>query len=159
MKSNKNKIILDATCGGRHIWYDKKHPAVVYMDRRVEPKGTIKVRPNWCVEPDVIADFRKMPFRSNTFALVVFDPPHIIRKKTSTSVIRMKYGELGDDWARALTEGFNECWRVLRPEGTLIMKWSETDKKLSDILKLLRQQPLFGSRTGTSAVWLTFMKL
>lgn len=30
------------------------------------------------VNPDVIADFRDMPFPDESFYLVVFDPPHLI---------------------------------------------------------------------------------
>lgn len=28
------KKILDVTCGGRSIWFDKHHPADVYCDKR-----------------------------------------------------------------------------------------------------------------------------
>lgn len=31
-----NKKILDVTCGSRTIWFNKKHPAAVYADRRKE---------------------------------------------------------------------------------------------------------------------------
>lgn len=30
------KKILDVTCGGRSIWFDKRHPAAVYCDKRKE---------------------------------------------------------------------------------------------------------------------------
>lgn len=29
------------------------------------------------VDPDVVADFTKMPFDDESFYLVVFDPPHL----------------------------------------------------------------------------------
>lgn len=30
------KKILDATCGSRTIWFNKHHPAAIYMDNRRE---------------------------------------------------------------------------------------------------------------------------
>lgn len=30
------KKILDVTCGGRSIWFNKHHPAAVYCDKRRE---------------------------------------------------------------------------------------------------------------------------
>lgn len=32
----KEKHILDATCGSRTIWFDKKCPASIYLDCREE---------------------------------------------------------------------------------------------------------------------------
>ena len=29
------------------------------------------------VDPDVVADFRDMPFEDDVFDMVVFDPPHL----------------------------------------------------------------------------------
>ena len=31
-----NKKILDVTCGSRTIWFDKRHTAAVYCDKRDE---------------------------------------------------------------------------------------------------------------------------
>ena len=31
------------------------------------------------IAPDLLADFTDLPFPDNTFALVVFDPPHFER--------------------------------------------------------------------------------
>lgn len=33
---NKDKKILDVTCGSRTIWFNKEHPAAVYCDIREE---------------------------------------------------------------------------------------------------------------------------
>jgi hypothetical protein len=38
---NTNKTILDATCGGRMMWFNKNHPQSVYMDRRIVDRGEI----------------------------------------------------------------------------------------------------------------------
>ena len=73
------KKILDATCGSRSIWFNKEHPAALYMDKREEHHearyGSNDSLRTIDVKPDVVADFTKMPFEDNTFSLVVFDPP------------------------------------------------------------------------------------
>lgn len=68
--------ILDACCGGRMFWYRKDNPSALFMDCREVEKSAFanNWNPNWCVKPDVIADFRDMPFPDDTFRLVVYDP-------------------------------------------------------------------------------------
>ena len=53
-----------------------------------------------------------------------------------------------------------ECFRVLRPGGFLIFKWNETDIKVSEVLKLNDQKPIFGHKSGKRANthWIYFMK-
>lgn len=45
------------------------------------------------VDPDVIGDFRDMPFENNTFNLVVFDPPHL-KWAGPNSIMKAQYGQL-----------------------------------------------------------------
>ena len=56
---------------------------------------------------------------------------------------------------------FAECFRVLATGGVLIFKWNETQIKVSEILKLTDQKPVFGHISGKRANthWITFMKL
>ena len=54
----KNKFILDACCGPKHIWIDKNNPYTLFIDIRKEDRGYIKYRPNREVNPDMIIDFR-----------------------------------------------------------------------------------------------------
>lgn len=149
------KRILDATCGSRMIWFDKQNPDVLYMDNR-------KLTDILCdgrvlnINPDVIADFRNMPFPDNTFYLVVFDPPHLL-KAGKNSWLAKKYGVLSQNWKQDIAQGFNECMRVLKPNGTLIFKWNEEQVKLSEVLKAIGQKPLFGNRRSKTH-WLVFMK-
>lgn len=73
------KIILDACCGSRMFWFDKKNPNVLFIDNRSETvtaKDRDKIR-TIEVNPDVIADFTNLPFEDNSFYMVVFDPPHL----------------------------------------------------------------------------------
>ena len=69
----KDIRILDACCGSRMFWFDKNEPHTTYMDRRAEEFEIHKKTIN--VKPDIVADFRDMPFDDETFNLVVFDPP------------------------------------------------------------------------------------
>lgn len=158
----KNKTILDACCGGKMFWYDKNHPDAFYMDNRSLPKGQFANgwNPNWCVSPDDVLDFRKMPFESNHFKVVVFDPPHLT-SGSMKSVINKKYGLLNKrTWKKDLLQGFNECWRVLDFGGTLIFKWNQANIKAKEIIEFLPVKPLFGDFTGKTGntIWMTFLK-
>ena len=78
----KDKFILDACCGGRMFWFDKKQPNTIYVDIREEDKGFIKYDKSYEVKPDVIANVRKLPFEDKKFKLICFDPPHLINYKS-----------------------------------------------------------------------------
>lgn len=155
LKPDKDKYILDACCGSRMFWFDKENQHTVYMDNR-ELETTLCDGRSLEVKPDVIADFRDMPFDDNAFSLVVFDPPHLLKAGESSWLVK-KYGKLTDNWQEDLKKGFNECMRVLKPQGTLIFKWNEQQIKLKDVLNAFGQQPLFGNKRGET-FWLVFMK-
>ena len=73
----------------------------------------------------------------------------------------MKYGTLrGLDWRDMLRKGFAECFRVLRPGGTLIFKWCEVEIPLRDVLALTPEKPLYGNRSGKASKthWIAFLK-
>lgn len=70
------KKILDACCGSRMCWFDKDNPDTVFMDCRSEEHTLCDGR-RLEIRPDVVGDFRKMPFPDNSFYLVLFDPPHL----------------------------------------------------------------------------------
>lgn len=59
-----------------------------------------------------------------------------------------------------LAKGFKECFRVLKPGGFLIFKWNETDIKVSEVLKLTPEKPIFGHISGkrSNTHWICFMK-
>jgi len=153
--------VLDACCGGRCFWFDKHDKRAVYVDKRRET-WQLDQRPgrsalNVC--PDVQADFTALPFPSETFALVVFDPPHFVRNSDSGRN-RKVYGFLSGDWKDMLRRGFAECFRVLRPEGVLVFKWAESSVTVGDILNLTPERPLFGHRSGKQSKthWIAFLK-
>lgn len=148
------------------MWFDRADPRVIFGDQRRETitvtdrshsktDGTRTLH----IAPDALMDFRALPFQSDTFALVAFDPPHLVRAGPR-SWLAAKYGKLSDDWRADLRLGFAECFRVLRPEGVLVFKWNETQVPLRDVLALTPETPLFGQQTGRGlrTHWLVFMK-
>ena len=163
------KFILDATAGFRMMWFNKKHPNTIYLDCRPE------------CEPDIVGDFRDLKdFADETFRLIVFDPPHIVKKEkiVSASMLR-RFGVLeAETWQSDLKQGFYELWRVLMPYGLLILKWSNFQISSDEIIKLAPELPLFYQVTsskprvpkrnrtpatsGTNTVqtlWFCFMKI
>lgn len=149
------KPILDACCGSRMFWFDKQNDNVVFMDNR-ELEDALCDGRTLEVKPDIIADFRDMPYPDNSFYLVVFDPPHLINIGDK-SYMAKKYGRLNETWQEDLKQGFSECFRVLKPNGTLVFKWNEQQIKLSEILKLTPEKPLFGNRRNKTH-WIVFYK-
>ena len=141
------------------FWYDKHEPHTTYIDNRSEV-GQFKDRDyirNVVVDPDIIGDFRKLPFDENEFDLVIFDPPHLINAGDK-SWLKIKYGLLPkDDWQSYISYGFAECMRVLKPTGTLLFKWSSDQISFSDVFKAIGQKPILGDRRGKTR-WSVFIK-
>ena len=152
------KKILDACCGSRMCWFDKDNPDTVFMDCRSEEHTLCDGR-RLEIRPDVVGDFRKMPFPDNSFYLVLFDPPHL-KYAGATGWLAKKYGRLDEHWPEMLHDGFQECMRVLKEDGVLIFKWSETDIPAQKVWKAIGQKPLFGHHSGkrSNTFWACFMK-
>ena len=134
--------ILDACCGGRMFYFDKHDPRVLGMDIRIVPRRKIESNGSFFeVRPDLVGDFRMMPFDDESFQAVVFDPPHL--KCGETSFMAYKYGTLfTETWEADLRQGFAECFRVLKPGGTLLFKWSDSFRPLRDVLALTPEKPV-----------------
>ena len=154
--------VLDACCGSRMFWFNKRDERAVYVDKRRESyvQKQKKRRDHWIViDPDEVADFTNLPFPSDTFACVIFDPPHRVAKAMTGNLLKF-YGILNGEWRDMLRRGFAECFRVLRPEGTLVFKWCESDVPLREILALTPEKPLIGNRKAATAKthWVLFLK-
>ena len=151
--------ILDMCCGSRMFWMDKQDGRAVFADRRAEQHVLCDGR-TLQISPDIIADFRALPFSDNTFAQVVFDPPHL-QHAGETSWMRKKYGALDKaTWPDDIRAGFVEAFRVLRPHGTLIFKWNETQIPVSKVIALTDHKPTIWQRTGKGdkTHWILFLK-
>lgn len=107
------------------MWFDKSNQDVIFQDNR-EYEGELCDGRKLVVAPDHVGDFRKMDFPDESFNLVVFDPPHLLKIGESSWMCK-KYGKLTDNWEEDLSRGFSECQRVLKTGGVLVFKWNERD--------------------------------
>ena len=147
------------------MWFDRNNPDVEFCDvRKVDNEliwtskdGTDKRY--LTVAPDTICDVRHLPFADNTFYHIVFDPPHL-QKISDNAWLCKKYGKLETDWQSFIHDAFEELMRVLKPNGTLIFKWSEIDIKTSQLLEVIPFKPLYGHRSGKHMTthWMAFIK-
>jgi SAM-dependent methyltransferase len=159
------KPVLDACCGGRMMWFDKEDDRCLFADQRydelkINHLPSMPGRSPKKIKPDQIHDFRNMPYENESFYHVVFDPPHV-RNISLKSVLGFSYGSLDKEtWQDDLRKGFAECFRVLKPNGTLIFKWNEVQIPLREVLKLTPEKPLYGHRSGKKANthWVAFIK-
>lgn len=162
-KTNSKKVILDACCSVKAMWYNKNHPNTTYIDIRKEKKGFARHEHRLEINPDFVMDFRKMNFTDKSFKLVVFEPPHLTSLGKNSHFAK-KYGVLNKTtWRTDLKQGFSECWRVLDDYGVLVFKWSDSEIKFEDVLKLIVHEPLFYNITNYKATsttkWFCFMKI
>ena len=144
-------MILDATAGYRMMWFNKNHKDTVYLDQRRQ------------VGPDLIAVWKALPFRDQTFDLVVFDPPH--GSNGQKGVFADRYGTLlAHQQFPFVYWAARELLRVLKKGGSLIFKWNTHDKSLPRILQAFPIKPLFGQKTAyktkhsSSTFWVYFKK-
>lgn len=159
-------LVLDPCCGSRMMWFDKADSRAIFGDQRSETivvtdnsRGNASGTRTLRIEPDTLMDFRALPFSEGRFRLVAFDPPHLVQAGPR-SWLAAKYGKLSKDWRDDLRQGFSECFRVLEPGGVLVFKWNETQVKVSEVLALTPERPLFGQVSGRGGLthWLVFMK-
>lgn len=61
IEMSETKIILDACCGSRMFWFDKKNPNVLFQDIR-DVEYVLCDGRKLEVHPDVVADFTAMPY-------------------------------------------------------------------------------------------------
>lgn len=151
--------VLDPASGGRMMYFDKNDRRVLFGDIREDSWELCDGR-DFQVHPDTLMDYRDLPFKDSVFRLVVLDPPHL-EHVGATSYTAIKYGALDHEtWQQDLAKMFKECFRVLKPYGVLIFKWSEVQIPLSQVLACTEERPLFGNRqpkrSGTH--WVVFMK-
>jgi 23S rRNA G2069 N7-methylase RlmK/C1962 C5-methylase RlmI len=141
------------------FYFDREDERVLFGDIRSEQHVLCDGRV-LSIDPNVITDFRALPFEDEAFRVVVFDPPHLV-KAGPKSWQAAKYGRLTPEtWRDDLRAGFAECFRVLAPNGVLIFKWAETQIPVSQILALTEERPLVGHRSGkrSGTHWMTFLK-
>ena len=111
------KRILDATINGGRFWRESKRPVIgLDVERRHRP--------------NVVGDNAQMPFRSEAFEVVVYDPPHIPNQgKDNLKDFNTRFGlvlrspkEEGYNFSHMFPPFVSEAFRVLKPEGILFCK-------------------------------------
>lgn len=141
------KPILDPCCGSRMFYFDREDPRVLFgdirtVDTQLKDSSMKAGYRELHIHPDVEMDFRNLPFDDCVFPLVIFDPPHL-HHAGENSWLAKKYGKLPySGWKEYLGQGLSECWRVLRPNGTLVFKWNEDQIKLSELVDVFPNKPV-----------------
>lgn len=110
--------VLDATANRRKMWKGVEWAGErVYLDIDAE------------VSPDIVGDFRAMPFDAASFDVIVFDPPHLpaaAASPESSEQYKRDYGlarsEHGDNISACFAPFLREAARVLRPDGLIFAK-------------------------------------
>lgn len=142
------------------MWFIKDDPQTVYLDIR---RGKIKYDKiyrsdliNHEIKPTIQADNRYLPFKSNVFDMVLYDPPQVIQENPTGAVLQ-KYGVLNPiTWTMDMSKAIKELFRVLKSNGFFIFKWSESRKALKEALQLFPSKILFGTNvsfTNKAATW------
>lgn len=110
--------VLDCTANTRKMWNGVHWDGeIVYVD--IDPT----------MKPDVVADFRCLPFVSESFDVLIFDPPHLPLAASSPKSYKRfvrDYGlakSLPGDCISAFFPSFlQEAHRVLKPDGLIFAK-------------------------------------
>jgi len=152
------KLILDPCSASRMMWYDKSNPSVVFGDIRKESHTLCDGRALE-INPDILMDARQLPFPDETFWHVVQDWPHM-KKLGVNSCMAKKYGVLLPTWKTDVKGMFDEGMRVLKTNGTMVIKWNESQISETELLEVLQVKPMYRHRSGkgNKTIWLNFFK-
>jgi hypothetical protein len=110
--------VLDVTANRRKMWDGVTWTGpVTFSD--IDP----------AMDPDVVADFTKLPFSSESFDVLVFDPPHLPAAAASEASLEQyvdDYGlaesAAGDNVSAMYPPFLAEARRVLRADGLVFAK-------------------------------------
>jgi SAM-dependent methyltransferase len=111
------QLILDATVNAGRFWRGSQRP-VIGLD----------INPRY--RPDIVGDNRHMPFRDESFDVVVYDPPHIPNQgKDRSKDLNTRFGLVlkssavqGYNFSHLYLPFVREAYRLLKPQGILLCK-------------------------------------
>ena len=128
------------------------------------------------MQPDMVADSRSLPFYSDQFDFVLFDPPFSFHnsKSCGSGEYNRFYVTYGlnlytsrFDLGNYINQTFCEIWRILSTGGTCLFKWSESRIKLGFPVSLIgkfiidskwqRPSKYVGTKTKT-ATWYLWLR-
>ena len=124
------------SAGGRNIWFNRLHAEAVFVDIRPE------------MTPTVVCDTTALPFHSDFFDLIVFDPPHVTHG--AGSKMAEYYGAFPASVIRDLVKrSGSEAFRVAKPNAMMAFKWNDHDVKLQRVIDLMEGwEPLFAQKVA-----------
>ncbi len=112
--------IVDLTCNRRRMWQGLNTQNVTFCD--IDPM----------VEPDIVCDFRKTPFKDGEVSVIVFDPPHLPSAAGTDKSLKhfvSNYGldkSVAGDNINSVFETFLlEAVRILVPDGLAFCKLAD----------------------------------
>jgi hypothetical protein len=111
------RLILDATVNTGRFWAGSARTRI-----------GIDINPRF--RPDVVADYRRMPFADCSFDAVVYDPPHIPNQGHDRSkdfndrfgLVLKSTAEDGYNFTHLYSLFAREAFRVVEPDGMLFCK-------------------------------------
>jgi len=155
-------MMLDATAGNRMIWGDNRYQSIdqtVFMD--VELKLGIP--------PNLFASSENLPFRSDVFECVIFDPPWGINMPPWWTQPASKYNNKWYGDFKSKTKMFSYIHKsqkeFQRVTDRLCLKWGERNFGLSRILPFFTKgwrevfrREIKSKKSKTKNYWVTFTK-
>ena len=108
---------------------------IIYVDIR---KGAFPLdrweRKPIIVEPTVVADLKRLPFKDGCFNLILFDPPH--GNFSLDTFMGVKYGGLTEtEFTYLIVWANREFWRVLKPGGVVFAKVMDNNNRYKRLLR------------------------
>jgi len=109
-----------------------------WTEREIGYKPDVSVDIIRSKRPSVVGDFTRLPFRKEVADLVIFDPPFQVYGFGKKRSFVENYGSFVNirESTRALLMAFSECRRILKPNGSLLLKWGTNHRPLDWILSL-----------------------
>jgi hypothetical protein len=120
-----NSLVLDCTYGQGLFWDSLLTPGLRLVKSDLQKWQGI----------DAQADFTRLPFRDAVFSAVFFDPPYV-HPGVKTKTLVKHFATANVEYLYAA--GTLEIWRVLKPQGLLIMKCGGGLSNLMPIVQSLQ---------------------
>ncbi len=112
--------VVDVTCNKRRMWKGLNTEGVIFCDI------------DESVKPDVVCDFRKLPFGDKEVSVIVFDPPHLPSAAGTDQSLKhfvsnygLKNTLVGDNVTGFFKPFLEEAKRVLVDDGLVFCKLAD----------------------------------
>ena len=113
-------LVIDVTCNQRRMWKKLVRNGVIFCD--IDKK----------VKPDVVCDFRQLPFANDSVGVLVFDPPHLPKAAGTDKSLKqyvedygLKDSVTGNNVNAFFPPFLTEARRVLVNDGLIFCKLTD----------------------------------